>query len=400
MIHLFDDRLGVSDQEPQRGLGIEVPQGLSGLLRDPSLGEVGGDASQMDAMISDLDEEEHIQSFQPDCFNRKEIASQKQVFVMSKEHPPANVTVANRHRLDVVSFEDVPNSSLGSFTAQLTKLALDLAIAPTGILLGQGENQAFECPLGAWSAASVLGNKGPLAAYQCAMPAKRGFGFEQAQDRVQLIGRLVGHLFQLDGEHREQHFLGPVGLDGFVLLSKQDFQLLAKDEDLNDFFLFGKTNDSDEGNQKRESLRQDKPTHISSSPGRMRRYSTRELISQLDDVRSGCLFHFEARMRFPNPMGYSLSLTVVLLFSSGEEQGTLGVQSYLSALSQEELSSSTYVVNIDMVGYDKSGEGLMELWYGDDPPSTALAQMMSETIKTYHLDLVVPATSLVHRVLQ
>jgi Zn-dependent M28 family amino/carboxypeptidase len=86
--------------------------------------------------------------------------------------------------------------------------------------------------------------------------------------------------------------------------------------------------------------------------------------------------------------GYSLSRTVVLLFSSGEEQGTLGVQSYLSALSQEELSSSTYVVNIDMVGYDESGEKLMELWYRDDPPSTALAQMMSETIKTYHLDLV------------
>jgi hypothetical protein len=56
--------------------------------------------------------------------------------------------------------------------------------------------------------------------------------------------------------------LGPAGSDGLVLLPKQDIQLLAKDEDFNDFVLFGKSHDADEVKQKREGLRQDKPTHM------------------------------------------------------------------------------------------------------------------------------------------
>jgi hypothetical protein len=87
------------------------------------------------------------------------------------------------------------------------------------------------------------------------MPAKHSFGFEQAQDRVQRIGWLFGHLFELACEYGKEHFLRPVGSDWFVLLPKQDIQLLAKDEDFYDFILFGKTNDADEGKQKPEGLK-------------------------------------------------------------------------------------------------------------------------------------------------
>ena len=126
----------VADQEPQVMGFVEVPQDLSGLLCDPGLGGVSGDASQVDATSSDLDEEEYIQGFQPDCFHCKEIASQKLIFVVREEGPPTDRAVANGRRLDVVSSEDVANGSLGSFEAQFTELTLDLAIAPTGILLG------------------------------------------------------------------------------------------------------------------------------------------------------------------------------------------------------------------------------------------------------------------------
>lgn len=252
----------VADQEPQ-GMGfIEVPQDLSGLLCDPCLGGVGGDASQVHATRSNLNEEEHIQSFQPDRFHSKEVARQKLILVVREEGPPADGAIANRRRLDVVSFKDVANGGLGSFTAQLTELTLDLAIAPSGILLGQPENQVFESLISAGSATPVLGSKGPLAAHQSAMPGKHGFGFAQAQDRVQLIGWLVGYIFQLGGEHGKQHFLGLAGWDGLILLPKQDIQLLANDVDFNDFVLFWKSHDTDEGKKKRECLRQDKPTHM------------------------------------------------------------------------------------------------------------------------------------------
>jgi hypothetical protein len=85
---------------------------------------------------------------------------------------------------------------------------------------------------------------------------------------------------------------------------------------------------------------------------------------------------------------YSFSRTVILLVSTGEEQGTLGVQSYLSQLSPIELNSIKYVVNIDMVGYDANHDRVMELWYGDHSPSFDLVNLMKEIIQTYQLELV------------
>jgi hypothetical protein len=85
---------------------------------------------------------------------------------------------------------------------------------------------------------------------------------------------------------------------------------------------------------------------------------------------------------------YEFERTLVLFFSSGEEQGTLGVKAYLNQLSPEGLGAIEYVVNRDMTGYDGDDDRVMELFHGNHPPSMALTQMMSEIIKAYHLDLV------------
>jgi Peptidase family M28 len=84
---------------------------------------------------------------------------------------------------------------------------------------------------------------------------------------------------------------------------------------------------------------------------------------------------------------YSFSRTLVLLFSTGEEQGTLGVTSYLAQLPSAELRRIKTVVNVDMVGYDANRDGHMQLWHGDHPPSLAVTQVMSKTIRTYGLNL-------------
>ena len=85
---------------------------------------------------------------------------------------------------------------------------------------------------------------------------------------------------------------------------------------------------------------------------------------------------------------YPFSRTIVLLISTGEEQGTLGVQSYLGQLSPSQLSAIQYVVNIDMIGYDANQDHVMELWHGDHPPSIDFVHTISETIQAYELDLV------------
>ncbi len=79
--------------------------------------------------------------------------------------------------------------------------------------------------------------------------------------------------------------------------------------------------------------------------------------------------------------------TLVLFFSTGEEQGTLGATEYLSQLSPNELGAIKYAINCDMTGYDANRDGVMEIGHGDHPPTIPLAQVMSETIDAYQLDL-------------
>jgi hypothetical protein len=85
--------------------------------------------------------------------------------------------------------------------------------------------------------------------------------------------------------------------------------------------------------------------------------------------------------------GQSLSRTLVLFFSTGEEQGTLGVTSYLDHISRSELRSIKAVVDIDMIGYDANRDSVMEIWHGDHPASRLLAESISATIQAFRLDL-------------
>jgi hypothetical protein len=103
-----------------------------------------------------------------------------------------------------------------------------------------------------------------------------------------------------------------------------------------------------------------------------------------DDNASGAIDNLELARILSS---HSFSRTVVLLFSTGEEQGTLGVESYIAQLSPKELSSIKYVINADMLGYDANRDGVMELWHGGHLPSLALTQVMSDTISAYRLDL-------------
>jgi hypothetical protein len=103
-----------------------------------------------------------------------------------------------------------------------------------------------------------------------------------------------------------------------------------------------------------------------------------------DDDGSGAVDLLELARILNN---YSFSRTLVLLFSTGEEHGSLGSRSYVDQLSQEEIISIKYVTSIDMVGYDSDSDGVMQLWPGDHPPSLVFAQTVNEIISTYQIDL-------------
>jgi len=113
--------------------------------------------------------------------------------------------------------------------------------------------------------------------------------------------------------------------------------------------------------------------------------SAEERFPAADDDASGVVDNLELARILSS---HSFSRTVVLLFTTGEEQGTLGVRSYLDQLSPQELGSIKYAVDVDMVGYDGNRDGVMELWHGGHAPSMAVTQIMSETIVAYQLDLI------------
>jgi hypothetical protein len=80
-----------------------------------------------------------------------------------------------------------------------------------------------------------------------------------------------------------------------------------------------------------------------------------------------------------------LSRTVVMIFTTGEEHGTLGASSYVDGLTQEKLAAIEYVVDIDMVGYDSDNDGEMQLWPGEQPAD--FVQLLSEIVNRYQIGL-------------
>jgi Zn-dependent M28 family amino/carboxypeptidase len=85
--------------------------------------------------------------------------------------------------------------------------------------------------------------------------------------------------------------------------------------------------------------------------------------------------------------GYSFSRTIVLMFSTGEEHGSLGARSYVNQLSADEINAIKYTLSIDMIGYDSNQDNVMELWSGDHQPSYELVSYISDIITKYEFDL-------------
>jgi len=85
--------------------------------------------------------------------------------------------------------------------------------------------------------------------------------------------------------------------------------------------------------------------------------------------------------------GHTFKRTIVLFFSTGEEHGSLGVNSYLKQYSAE-INAIRYVVNIDMIGYDANDDGIMQFFHRDYPNCVVLTQVLAGYIVYYGLDLV------------
>ncbi len=80
----------VVNEEVHRGLAFvaQVPNELTGLLRNPGTIRMGGAASQVDTTGAEFDEEEHIQCFQANGFDSGEITRQQLLPIVFQKGAP------------------------------------------------------------------------------------------------------------------------------------------------------------------------------------------------------------------------------------------------------------------------------------------------------------------------
>jgi hypothetical protein len=102
-----------------------------------------------------------------------------------------------------------------------------------------------------------------------------------------------------------------------------------------------------------------------------------------DDDASGVVSLLELARILRNHVN---NYTVVLLFTSGEEQGALGARSYLDNLTQEQLETIDYAIAVEMLGYDSNNDGDIQLWSGDQAP--AFVELLSGIINDYQTGLI------------
>ena len=103
-----------------------------------------------------------------------------------------------------------------------------------------------------------------------------------------------------------------------------------------------------------------------------------------DDNGSGAVAALEMARAFSEAL---FARSVVLFFSTGEEQGTLGVNAYLRDATPASLEAIHALVNADMIGYDGDDDNAMELYYGGQDASLQLAYAMRDYVTTYAPEL-------------
>ncbi len=101
-----------------------------------------------------------------------------------------------------------------------------------------------------------------------------------------------------------------------------------------------------------------------------------------DDDGSGAVALLELARILANR---SLSRSVTLFFSTGEEQGSKGSHQFVADY-PDRLGSIKYLVSVEMLGYDSNSDGRMELWSGDT--NTEFQLLLANIVDAYPLNLI------------
>ena len=167
------------DQKSHRGLALfQLPGHLSGLLSDPGFSGMFSATGKIHLSRTQVNEKQHIKSFQEQRSNREEIASQDLAFVMCHQMPPTGRTATLWRWWDTMTIQDIGDSILIDLNPQFPQFTFSLAIPPIFILQGQSDGQTLDFLCGARASSLRLLLLGPFSFDQSSMPADYRVGFE------------------------------------------------------------------------------------------------------------------------------------------------------------------------------------------------------------------------------
>jgi hypothetical protein len=115
-------------------------QQVAGLLGDPGAVGVGGDPSQVDAPGGSSMREQHVQPSQPYGVDGEEVAGEEPGGLLAQERPPRG-RCPPRGRVEAMTTQRGADRSRRGLYAEVEQLALDLLVAPAGILGRQADDQ-------------------------------------------------------------------------------------------------------------------------------------------------------------------------------------------------------------------------------------------------------------------
>jgi hypothetical protein len=133
---------------------------------------VQGAANQMNLAGTDLDEEEHVQCFQAQGFDREEITGQQVVLVLAQKGTPgAALPGTQSSSRNSVPFEHSSDGRAPNTVAELEQLSFDFAVAVSGVLFGSAHDQRFTFDHNMRSSHHLPLGKGSCMPHYVAMPA-------------------------------------------------------------------------------------------------------------------------------------------------------------------------------------------------------------------------------------
>ena len=127
---------------------------------------------EVDTARAQFDEEEHVDCFQPQRFNREKITGQHLALVMAQERAPSAFRSPLRCGEQVVTFEEITDGRAVDKIAKFDQFAFNTVIVPARVLTSQLKDKGFEFRSDPRTTCSSFSLECPFAPNQFTMPTK------------------------------------------------------------------------------------------------------------------------------------------------------------------------------------------------------------------------------------